>query len=74
MQIDTARRAQTLIRKSDIRQGTALESQGQIRKREVKAEEKLTEQQSKALKDKELSVTDYIALNEKAVQDRANVL
>jgi len=26
MEIDTARRAQTLIRKSDIRQGTALES------------------------------------------------
>ena len=70
VQIDTAMVAQTLIKKSDIRQGGA----GVQRKRDIKAEEKLTEQQSKALKDNELSVTEYLALEEKPIHGRASVL
>ena len=85
-QIDTAKRAQTLIRKSSNKGGATEASQGdhhhhqgaagQGRKRDEKAREKFSEQSAKALKDehKEMSVTDYLARNEKAIHGRATVL
>ena len=45
-----------------------------MRKRDAKAADKLTEAQSKVIAEKELSVTDYLALNEKAINGRATVL
>jgi len=48
---------------------------GAVRKREVKAEQKNTEIASKALKDsKELTVADYLAMNEKPINGRAAVV
>ena len=52
--------------------GAAEETQ---RKRETKAEQKLGEQASKALKDgKDMSVRDYLAANEKAISGRASAI
>lgn len=61
-QIDAAARAQTLIRKADLRTGRA--PQAASKKRDVKAEEK-----------KELmEVCDYVLQNEKKIHSRATVL
>ena len=67
-------RAKTLIRKGDARQSKAGTVPGQTRKRDAKAEEKLGEKQLKAVKDKELSVADYLAMSEKAIHRRDTVL
>ena len=66
-----------MIRRSEARQGkaaaaSAASASDQVRKRDAKAADKLTEQQVKAVK--ELSVTDYLALNEKAIHNRNTVL
>ena len=72
--IDTAIRAQTLIKKADIKQGKVLHAQ-QNRKREQKAERKFAEQETKVLGEKkELTVADYIQMNEKSIHGRATVL
>lgn len=47
-----------------------------MRKRDAKAEQKHSEQSSKALKDggRELTVNDYLAMNEKPITSRAAVI
>ena len=66
--IDTAKRAQTLVRKGggDEHGNAGPEDPNGLRKREEKAERKINEKAIKAVaQGKELSVTDYIAMNEK---------
>ena len=76
--IDAAERAKTMVRLGGDRAADedAAAAGSSLRKREAKAEQKHAEMATKALKDgaRELTVADYLAMNEKPTTGRAAVV